>query len=70
MKQIGKQAFKGCKKLKNITIQSQTLKKSKVGSAAFKGISAGATVKVPAKKKSAYKAFLYKKGLPKTAKIK
>jgi len=67
---IGAQAFYNCKKLKNITIKSVNLKASKVGSKAFKGTPKKITVKVPSKKKTAYKKWLFKKGINKKAKIK
>lgn len=66
---IGGSAFNGCKKLKSITIKSTVLKT--VGSNAFKGISNKATIKVPKKKKSAYKKLIIQKGkAPTQVKIK
>ncbi len=71
---IGKQAFYNCKKLKNITIKTTKLTAKKVGSKAF--TKAGSSnykklkVKVPAKKLSAYKKLLKKKGLSSKAKVK
>ena len=70
VKDIGKNAFSGCGKLKTITIKSELLTKSSIKSTAFKGINAKATIKVPKAKKKEYEKFLYKKGVPKTAKIK
>lgn len=67
---IGKNAFAGCQNLKSIRILSSRLTAKKVGAKAFSKISAKASVKVPKAKKKAYRSFLYKKGLPKTAKIK
>ena len=67
---IGKSAFEGCKSLKTITIKTQKLKSGTVGSKAFKGTPKDVTVKVPKKSLSAYKKFLYKKGVNKKAKIK
>ena len=64
---IGASAFKGCKKLKTITISSKKLKT--VGKKAFSGIYAKAKVKVPSSKKKAYKKLLKGKGLGKKAKI-
>lgn len=66
---IGKQAFYGCKKLKYITIKSTKLTTKKVGSKAFTGIKAKATIKVPKKKYNAYKKMLLKKGISKKAKF-
>ncbi|MDE6023875.1 MAG: leucine-rich repeat domain-containing protein [Lachnospiraceae bacterium] len=59
---IGKQAFYGCKKLKSITINTTKLKSSNIGSNAFKGIHAKATIKVPKSKKTAYIKLLKSKG--------
>ncbi|MBQ5674637.1 MAG: leucine-rich repeat protein, partial [Lachnospiraceae bacterium] len=59
---IGKQAFYGCKKLKKITIKTTKLKKSKVGSKAFKGTPKNVQVKVPKTKNNLYKEMLIKKG--------
>ena len=66
---IGKQAFYGCKKLKKITIQSTKLTNSKVGSKAFKGVPANATIKVPKSKLNAYKKLFKAKGLNSKVKI-
>lgn len=65
---IGKEAFKGCSKLKTITINSTVLKK--VGKNAFKGIDKNASIKVPKKKKSTYQKLLKGKGQSKSLKIK
>ncbi|MDE5864789.1 MAG: leucine-rich repeat domain-containing protein, partial [Lachnospiraceae bacterium] len=67
---IGKQAFYGCKNLKNITIKTTKLTNKKIGSKAFKGIHAKATIKVPKKKLADYKKILKKKGVGSKAKIK
>lgn len=64
---IGKEAFLGAKKLKNITIRSQKLKK--VGVSAFKGIHARAKIQVPKSMLSKYRNLLNKKGQKKTVKI-
>ncbi len=64
---IGVSAFRGCKKLKTITISSKKLKT--VGKKAFSGTYAKAKVKVPSSKKKAYKKLLKGKGLSKKAKI-
>lgn len=58
--EIGVGAFSGAKNLKTITIQSTVLKK--VGKKAFKGIKKNAKIKVPKKKKKAYKKLLENKG--------
>ncbi|BBF41656.1 hypothetical protein lbkm_0336 [Lachnospiraceae bacterium KM106-2] len=65
---IGAQAFKGCSKLKKITIKSNNL--TSVGKDALKGISKKAVIKVPSKKLKKYKALLKKKGISKTVVIK
>ncbi|MCR5337757.1 MAG: leucine-rich repeat domain-containing protein, partial [Lachnospiraceae bacterium] len=63
VKKIGKEAFKGCKKLKTIVIKTTNLKKKTMGKNAFKGIHASAKAKVPKKKLSAYKKILKKAGI-------
>ena len=65
---IGANACNGAKKLKKITIKGTTLKK--VGAKALKNISAKAVIKVPAKKKAAYKKLFKGKGQKKTVVIK
>lgn len=70
IKKIGKQAFFGCKNLKKITIKTKSLKKSTVGSKAFKGINKKATIKVPKKQKKAYKKILKAKGIGSKVKVK
>mgnify|MGYP004480242079 FL=1 len=70
IKNIGTQAFAGCKNLKNITIKTSYLTKKKVGAKAFKGISAKAVIKVPKKQLKAYQKMLISKGVSKKAKIK
>ncbi|MBE5938699.1 MAG: hypothetical protein E7265_11840 [Lachnospiraceae bacterium] len=51
--EIGKKAFKGCKKLKTVTVKSTVIKK--VDKTAFKGISGKVKVKVPKQKRKSYK---------------
>ena len=60
VKEIGKQAFIGCKNLKTITIKSTKI--TKVGKNALKGINAKAKIKVPAKKLKDYKKLFKNKG--------
>ena len=67
---IGANAFSGCKKLKNIKITSTQLTKKSVGKNAFKGIDKKAVIKVPKKKRKAYKNILKGKGQAKSVKIK
>jgi len=64
---IGKNAFKGCRKLKKIVIRSALLTKKSVGGGAFQNIHPGAVAKVPKKQRAIYKKFLPKKGLNKPA---
>ena len=67
---IGSKAFFNCSNLKTITIKTKLLKKSNVGSKAFKGIKKKATFKVPKKKFKAYKKMLKKRGATKKMKFK
>lgn len=69
IKSIGKEAFKGCKKLKRIEIKSTKLKASSVQKNWLKGTKKNLVIKVPKKKYAAYKKFLTKCG-NKTVKIK
>jgi hypothetical protein len=64
--EIGKNAFNGCKALKKVTFKSTKVKK--IGKNAFKGIAKKSTIKVPKKKKTAYKKLLKKSGYKKTVK--
>lgn len=70
VKKIGAKAFYGCKNLKTITIKSASLKASKVGSKAWKGIAAKAVVKVPKNKIKSYKKMMQKKGAGKKITVK
>lgn len=67
---IAKNAFKGCKKLKKVTIKATKLKS--IGKNAFKGIYKKATFKVPKKQLKKYKKLIQKKktGFVKTMKVK
>lgn len=67
---IGRNAFYGCKALKSITIKSAKLTSKNVGSKAFKGIHAKATIKVLASKLKDYKKILKARGVGKKVKIK
>lgn len=62
VKIIEKNAFKGCKNLKKITIKSKKLTAAKVAKNAFKGINKKATVKVPKNKVKAYSKIVKVKG--------
>lgn len=57
---IAKNAFKNCKKLKTITVQSLTLKS--VGAGALKNTAKKLTILVPPAKKDAYKTLFQGKG--------
>ena len=65
---IGVNAFNGCKKLNSIIFKTTTLKT--VGSNAFKGIDANATIKCPKGLKADFEKLLRKKGVPKTVTFK
>ena len=66
---IGKKAFYGCSKLKNITVKTTKLTKKNVGSQAFKGIHKKAAFKVPKKKISSYRKVFKARGAAKTTKV-
>lgn len=68
VKIIGKNAFKNCKKLKQLVITGTKLKK--VGKNAFKGTAKKLKISCPNKKKKAYQKLIKKSGLKiKTTKI-
>ena len=69
VKNIGKNAFYGCKNLKKVTIKTTKLTKKTVGKNAFKGIHKKATIKVPKKKLNAYKKLLKNSGMKKSVKV-
>ena len=65
---IGKSAFEGCAKLKNITIKTTKLTKAGIGKNSFKGIVKKAVIKCPKKKLEDYMKWMQKPGgAPKTA---
>ncbi|MGN0152868.1 MAG: leucine-rich repeat domain-containing protein [Lachnospiraceae bacterium] len=64
--EIGKDAFRDCTKLSKITFKGTAIKK--IGKNAFKNIAKKPTIKVPAKKKTAYKKLLKSAGYTKTVK--
>ena len=66
---IEKQAFYKCSNLKTVTLKTKKLTASKVGAKAFTGTKVK-TVKCPSGKKNAYRKFLVKKGIKKSAKFK
>ena len=65
---IGKSVFESDSKLQTITIKGNKLKS--VGSKALRGIHKKAKITVPAKKYTAYKKLLKKKGQKSTVTIK
>lgn len=69
VKNIGKNAFYGCKNLKKVTIKTTKLTQKTVGKNAFKGIHKKATIKVPKKKLNAYKKLLKNAGISKSVKV-
>ena len=62
---IGKNAFYGCKKLKQVVIKTKKLSSGKVGAKAFKGIAGKAMIKGAESKKKSYEEWLRKKELQK-----
>lgn len=70
VKKLGKNAFKGCKKLKTLTIKSKKLTAKSISKDAFKGLTKKTVIKVPKSKKAAYTKLFRKKGLSKKVKIK
>ena len=64
---INKKAFKGCSKLKKITIKTKKL--TKIGSKAFTGIHKKANIIVPKSKYKKYKKMIKKAKTPKKVKI-
>jgi hypothetical protein len=69
VKKIGKQAFSGCGRLKDINMKKAS-KITSFGTKAFNKINTKAKVTVPAKKLKKYKSALKKAGLPKKATVK
>ena len=69
VKSIGKKAFYKCSALTTVNIKTKRLKASKVGAGSFKATSV-ISVKCPKAKKKAYKKFLVKKGISKSAEFK
>ena len=67
IQKIGKNAFYGCKNLKQVTIKSTALKS--IGKNAFKGIKKNAKISVPKKKYKAYAKLLKNAKTEKSVKI-
>ena len=70
IKKIGKQAFYGCTRLRNIVVRTQKLSGRTVGKQAFGNTGPKVKVKVPAKKLSLYRKLFYARGIGKKGKIK
>lgn len=60
---IGKNAFYGCKNLKNIVIKTKSLTKTSIKANAFKNIHSSAAITVPDTNISLYKTILKKAGI-------
>lgn len=67
VKKIGKEAFYGCTKLKNLRIISTKLTAKSLGKKAFGKNKKNIKVMAPAKKLKSYKKLLKKAGIPKSA---
>ena len=67
---IGSGAFRDCSRLQKIVIQSTKLTGEKVGGKAFYNTAPGAAVTVPKNRQSAYKKWLFKKGISEKGSIK
>jgi hypothetical protein len=65
---VGKEAFKGCTKLKKVTVKSTRLKK--VGKGALKDVDKNVVIKVPKEKLITYKKIFQGKGQKSTAVMK
>lgn len=70
VKQIGADAFRNCKNLKKIVIQTTKLNDKNVHKKAFRGVTKKTVITVPSKKWKAYKTLLKKKSLPKSVTVK
>lgn len=66
---IGKEAFKNCKNLKRVIIQSKKLTKKGVNRQAFAGMPDNVKIQVPKKKLNAYTKLLKRCGLSDTATV-
>ena len=67
IQKIGKEAFAGCKNLKQVTVKSKALKD--IGKNAFKGIKKNAKISVPKKKFKNYQKLLNNAKVAKSVKI-
>lgn len=67
---IGKNAFKGSKKLGTFALYTTKLTKSKTGANAFKGIKSDCLFKTPSRKAAAYKKLVQAKGAGKKIRVK
>ena len=69
VRKIGAYAFKGCKKLQNVWVNTKKLKSSGLNKAAFSGMKKGINLIVPKKYAGTYGRIFRKKGLPKSCRI-
>ncbi len=67
VRKIGKEAFSGCKKLKQVTVKSKVLKS--VGKNAFQGIKKNAKISVPSKQYKTYEKLFRNAKTAKSVKI-
>ena len=70
VKQIGADAFRNCKNLKKIVIQTTKLNDKNVHKKAFRGVTKKTVITVPSKKLKAYRTLLRKKSLAKSVTVK
>ena len=68
VRQIGPAAFKGCRNLKTVVLETRSLSRSSVGNRAFKGIKKKCKVYVPSDRLKEYKRWIRKK-MPKKVKV-
>ncbi len=68
VEKIGKKAFRGCGKLKTVTIRTGKLTDAGIGENAFGKNAKKMTVKCPASMLKKYRKWLIRKGIPKDAK--
>lgn len=69
VKKIGSSAFEGCASLETVTVNTSGLTEKNVGDAAFKGVKAKCTFKVPKDKTTTYKSLFRKKGAAEGIKV-
>ena len=67
---IGNEAFKGCKNLKNVIIKTEKLDKKSLGKNVFKSVNKSVKIKIPKSKRVVYKKILKKKSVSLPIKVK